>query len=710
MYHNHPQAPRDPAGVEGGEDPLEQPVRLQSYIEGVWVGGADEPTLLRHAANDRPVAEIAGGGIDFAAALDHARRVGGPALRRLTTHQRALRLKDLAKYLLERKEEFYALAGATGATRGDARTDIEGGIGTLFSYSGKGRREMPNANLYIDGQPEPLSRDGGFVGQHVYLPLQGAAVHINAFNFPCWGMLEKLGPTLLAGVPAIVKPASQTAYLAERVFRRMVESGLFPEGSLQLVCGGVGDLFDHLGCQDAVSFTGSAATGLSLKRHPGILENGVRFTMEADSLNASLLGPDATPGTPEFRLYVEEVAREMTAKAGQKCTAIRRAIVPRALVPAVAEALSRRLDEVVVGDPDDAAVGMGPLASRAQRAEVCERIAAIARAGEVVYGDHLAFRGEPLERVTGAFLGPVLLHCDRPLETPEVHDIEAFGPACTLVPYDDSAQAIELGRLGRGSLVGSVFTHDDGFAAEMVAGLGPWHGRMLLVNRECAAESTGHGSPLPVLVHGGPGRAGGGEEMGGVRGVLHYMQRVALQGSPTTLSAVTDKWIPGARRFTEGRHPFRKTLSELRIGDAVVTGSKRVTLEDIEHFAALSGDRFYAHMDEAAARANPFFEGRVAHGYFIVSAAAGLFVDPAPGPVLANYGLEHLRFHAPVNPGDTIRVALTCKQKTPRENEAYGEVRWDCRVTNQRDELVATYDVLTLVQKGSDPGAEPATR
>ena len=674
-------------------------MRLKSYAKGEWIPGGGRHAVLLSAVDDAPVAEISSEGVDFAGMLEYGRRVGGPALRRLTFHQRAVRLKALARYLLEYKEAFYERSRATGATRADAWADIEGGIATLFSYSGKGRREMPNSNLYIDGQPEPLSRGGSFVGQHVYVPLEGVAIHINAFNFPCWGMLEKLAPTLIAGVPAIVKPASQTAYLTELMFRRMIESGIFPEGALQLICGGVGDLLDHVTCQDAVTFTGSASTGHRLRQHPAILGQAVRFTMEADSLNASILGPDAAPGNPEFDLYVEEVAREMTAKSGQKCTAIRRAIVPRGLAPAVIDALGARLDRVVVGDPEDTGVTMGALASRAQRREVCERIDEIARAGDIVYGNHRVFGGRPIDESRGAFLGPVLLYCDRPLEHPAVHEVEAFGPVCTVIPYDDDAQAIELARLGQGSLVSSVFTYDDRFAREMVVGLGAWHGRMLLANRECAGESTGHGSPLPSLIHGGPGRAGGGEEMGGVRGILHYMQRVALQGLPTTLTGVTDKWIPGARRRVNERHPFRKPMDELEVGDAVLTESRRVTLEDIEHFAAFTGDSFYAHMDESAAAANPFFEGRVAHGYFIVSAAAGLFVDPAPGPVLANYGLEHLRFHAPLYPGDSIRVAFTCKQKTPRETEDYGEVRWDCRVTNQRDELVATYDVLTLVEK-----------
>ncbi|WP_275098339.1 phenylacetic acid degradation bifunctional protein PaaZ [Sedimenticola hydrogenitrophicus] len=669
-------------------------MRLKSYACGAWVEGAGPGVMLNSAVTGEAVAEISSRGLDFAAMLRYGREVGGPALRALTFHERAYKLKELGLYLQQRKEEFYTLSRHTGATRSDSWIDIEGGTGTLFAYSSKGRREMPNGHLYIDGQPEMLSRKGSFVGQHIYVPLEGVAIHINAFNFPCWGMLEKLAPSFIAGMPCIIKPASQTAYLTELMVRHMIESGILPEGSLQLVCGSVGDLLDHVTCQDAVTFTGSASTGLMLRRHPAILNNSVRFTMEADSLNASILGPDATPGSEEFDLYVKEVVREMTVKSGQKCTAIRRALVPRHLAPFVIDALAARLGRVVVGDPDREGVTMGALASTEQCAEVRERIAELTRSCEIVYGD-------PGEAVpgAGAFMKPVLLYCDRPLQNREVHDVEAFGPVSTVVPYEGVDEAIRLAGMGQGSLVSSIFTYDEAFARAMVLGLGAWHGRLLINNRDCAKESTGHGSPLPYLIHGGPGRAGGGQELGGIRGVLHYMQCVALQGSPSMLTAVSDKWIAGARRIEDRVHPFRKSIEELQIGEGIVSGQRVVTLEDIEHFAEFSGDRFYAHMDEAAARANPFFEGRVAHGYFIVSAAAGLFVDPAPGPVLANYGLEHLRFLTPLYPGDAIQVTFTCKQKVPRVNEEYGEVRWDCQVHNQRGELVATYDVLTLVAK-----------
>jgi len=677
-------------------------MRLQSYVKGKWVAGSGGQVSLFHAIDGRRVAELSSEGIDFAGMLRWGRETGGPALRALTFHQRALRLKALALYLQQYKDEFYELSRVTGATRDDSWIDIDGGIGTLFAYSGKGRREMPNGYVYIDGAHETLSRNGSFVGQHLYLPLEGVAVHINAYNFPCWGMLEKLASTLLAGMPAIVKPASQTAYLTELMFRRMIDSGILPEGSIQLICGGVGDLLDHVTCQDAITFTGSASTGLKLKQHPAIIRNSVRFTMEADSLNSSILGPDAAPDTPEFDLYIREVVREMTVKCGQKCTAIRRALVPRSLVPEVIEAMRQALDRVVVGDPSrDDTVTMGALASLGQRKEVRERVAALLQGSELVYGhlDGVTVRCADADQ--GAFMSPILLYCDDPVNRSEVHDIEAFGPVCTLIPYDDTRQAIELARMGKGSLVGSLFTFDDEFARDMVLGIGAWHGRLLIANRECAADSTGHGSPLPALVHGGPGRAGGGQEMGGVRGVLHYMQCVALQGSPTSISQVMEKWIPGAARRQDRLHPFRKHLEELEIGEGIVTERRTLSLDEVERFAALSGDFFYAHMDEEAAAANPFFDGRVVHGYFIVSAAAGLFVDPDPGPVLANYGLENLRFHTPLYPGDSIQVAFTCKQKIPRETEDYGEVRWDCRVSNQNDELVASYDVLTLVAKRS---------
>lgn len=673
-------------------------MQLQSYAAGRWMRGMGGQTV-RHAITGAPVATISSEGLDFAAMLEHGRVMGGSALRKLTFHERALKLKALAQYLLERKEEYYELSKATGASRSDSWVDIEGGIATLFAYSSKGRRELPNACFLLDGAPEMLSKTGSFVGQHICTPLQGVALHINAFNFPCWGMLEKLSVSLLAGMPAIVKPASQTAYLTERMFHDMIASEIFPEGALQLICGGVGDIFEHLQCQDVVTFTGSASTGRKLKQHPNILKNAVRFTMEADSLNFSLLGPDATPDSPEFALFVKEVVREMTTKAGQKCTAIRRVFVPRAQVEAVSDALKARLSKVVVGDPSVEGVTMGALASHSQRDEVKIRVSELQRAAELIFGSPGDFDVTGADRECGAFLPPLLLYCADPKAHSVVHEVEAFGPVATLMPYDTTDDAIELARRGEGSLVGSIFTYDNDFARCIVLGAAAFHGRLLIVNRDCAKESTGHGSPLPLLVHGGPGRAGGGEEMGGVRGVMHYLQRTALQGSPTTLAYIGERWISGAQRDTDGEHPFRKHLEDLEIGDTVVSSQRQVTLDDIEHFANFTGDTFYAHMDEEAASANPFFGGRVAHGYYIVSIAAGLFVDPDPGPVLANYGVDSLRFMTPVFPGDSLQVSLTCKQKNPRITESYGEVRWDATVINQDAAIVAQYDVLTMVAK-----------
>ncbi|MDM9620612.1 phenylacetic acid degradation bifunctional protein PaaZ [Rhizobium sp. AC44/96] len=673
--------------------------RLESYVYGSWHPGKKDGVTLLDASTGSPVAMIDSSGIDFAGALAYGREKAGPALRRMSFHERAAMLKALGQALMDKKEEFYALSSATGATKADSWVDIDGGIGTLLSYASKGRRELPNTRVLVDGDVETLSRDGTFSARHILTPLQGVAVHINAFNFPVWGMLEKLAPTLLAGMPAIVKPASQTAYLTELVVRRMVETGLLPEGAVQLICGSVGDLLDHVDGQDVVTFTGSAWTGRKLKTHPAIIANSVRFTMEADSLNASVLGLDAAPGTEEFDLFVKEVAREMTTKAGQKCTAIRRVIAPRAYCDALVSALGHHLGKTTLGNPADEGVRMGPLASLDQREEVRARIRELAADAKIVAGDPDNPRVVSGDAQAGAFLNPVLLYCDKPWEARAIHDVEAFGPVSTVMPYDSAEEAVDLARRGKGSLVSSVFTNDPAFAEEVVLGMAPFHGRVLIGNRTSAKTSTGHGSPLPGLVHGGPGRAGGGEELGGLRGVKHYMQRTAVQGSPTLLSAVTGRWVADADVRRDGEHPFRKSLAELRIGDQLVTATRTVTLDDIEHFANFTGDTFYAHMDEEAAKANPFFDGRVAHGYLIVSFAAGLFVDPAPGPVLANYGVDNLRFLTPVNPGDTLQVHLTCKEINPRIGAEHGEVRWDCRVTNQNAATVAQYDVLTMVAK-----------
>ncbi len=666
-------------------------LKLLNYERDRWIAGDGNLAEIPSAIDGSPVAVTGSSGLDFGGMLRHAREVGGPALRRLTFHERARMLKALGLAIMARKEELYELSYQTGATRQDGWIDIEGGAGTLFSFSSKGRRELPDAHVLLDGQLEPLSKKGMFVGQHIFTPLQGAAVHINAFNFPVWGMLEKLAPTLLAGVPAIVKPASATAYLAEAAFRVMIEANILPRGAVQLIVGYVGDLFDHLSCQDIVSFTGSASTAIKLQTHPVIARESVRFVAERDSLNASVLGPDAGPGTPEFDLFVKEVATEMTVKAGQKCTAIRRAMAPAEYLDSVQQALSERLAKTKVGDPRAEDTRMGALVSISQREDVKQRIAELEAAGaRIVAGDPDSQPPVP----GGAFLPPVLLRTDDPWRNDAVHDVEPFGPVSTIMPYKDMTDAVALANRGRGSLCLSLFTHSRDAAREFVQGSAAFHGRMLVIDRTNAAESTGHGSPLPVLVHGGPGRAGGSEEMGGVRGVKHYMQRTALQSSPAMIAAITEQYIPGAPKHEIDVHPFRRKMSELNIGDTLKTNSRTVTLEDIEHFAEFTGDKFYAHMDEEAAKASPVFEGRVAHGYLILSFAAGLFVDPDPGPVLANTGLENLRFLTPLYPGDSMRVELTVRSKSLKSEET-GVVRWAVEIFNQRDELVATYDLLT---------------
>ena len=667
--------------------------------------GRDAGVAMRDATTGEIVAHASSAGIDFAAVLDHARGVGGPALRALTFHERAAALKALAKRLSELKEEFYALSYRTGATKSDALIDIDGGIGTVFAFAGKGSRELPNARVYIDGDVEPLSKTGSFVGQHLYVSREGAAVHINAFNFPVWGMLEKLAPTLLAGMPAIVKPATATAYLTELVVRRIIDSKILPEGALQLVCGNLGNLFDHLNCQDIVSFTGSAHTAARLRVHPAVIRHAVPFIAETDSLNSSILALDAAPGTAEFDLFIKEVVREMTVKAGQKCTAIRKALVPAAVAGDVIAALQAALRGIVVGDPRLEGVRMGPLVSGEQRTDVLERVALLRREADLVAGNLDEFEVKGADAKRGAFVPPLLLLSRDPPTARAVHDVEAFGPVATVLPYRDTAEAIALARRGEGSLAASVFCADDALAGQIVQGLAPFHGRILVVNRACAKESTGHGSPLAPLIHGGPGRAGGGEEMGGIRGVLHYMQRTAVQGSPDTLTAASGRWVRGSRLRNPGRHPFRIPFNDLELGDTLKSGEREVTLADIEQFAALSGDNFYAHMSETDAARNPLFGGRVAHGYFLISAAAGLFVDPDYGPVLGNYGIDELRFVKPVKPGDRIKVRLTCARKSLRADKGWGEVAWDTEITNQHEETVASYDVLTMVSIHAVPDA-----
>lgn len=677
-------------------------MRLENYVQGEWVECAGPATDLFNAVTGEKFAEASTAGLDMRGVLAYARSVGGPTLRAMTFHDRARKLKALAQYLTERTEAFYEVSKATGATKGDSWIDIDGGFGTLFAYGSRGRREFPDETFYVDGATEILSKGGTFVGRHICVPIEGAAIEINAFNFPVWGMLEKFSTAFLAGVPSIVKPATVTSFLTEAVAKAMVESGILPAGGFQLLCGSAGDLLDHVTCQDAVAFTGSASTGRALKTGKAMVENSVRFNQEADSLNFSMLGMDARPGTDEFDLFIKEVVREMTVKAGQKCTAIRRSIVPDSMVDDVIKALTQRLAGVTIGDPSCEGVRMGPLAGRTQVREVGESVAKLRQAAEVVHGGFESMKVVGANAEKGAFFPTLLLYDDRPFDKTAPHDVEAFGPVNTVMPYKNIDEAVELAKLGRGSLVGSLFTADPGIARTVTLGTAAYHGRLMIVDRTSAKESTGHGSPLPHLIHGGPGRAGGGEEMGGVRGVLHYMQRTALQGSPSVLTAITQEWTPKAEEKTDRLHPFRKFFEELEIGETLHTHRRTVTEADIVNFAGLSGDFFYAHMDDIAAK-DSIFEKRVAHGYFVLSAAAGLFVDPAPGPVLANYGLENLRFVQPVYIGDTIQVRLTCKQKTAKEDKEgqipQGVVHWDVEVTNQNAEPVAVYTILTLVRK-----------
>ena len=670
-------------------------LEINSFAAGRWVAPDANARMIENAVTGAPLGRAGNDALDVQAMLDYARKTGGPALRALTFHDRARMLKALAAHLGKHKQALYDLSFATGATQADHMIDIDGGIGTMFVFASKGRREMPDAHVYLDGEVEQLSRSGTFLGQHIATSLQGVAVHINAFNFPVWGMLEKLAPTLLAGVPAIVKPATATCYVTELAVKIMLDSGILPAGALQLVSGGLGDMLDRLTCQDVVSFTGSAQTAFKLRSAPHILRNSIRFVAEQDSLNASILGPDATPGTPEFDLFVKEVHREMTTKAGQKCTAIRRIIAPKAQVDAVIEALNARLAKTVIGDPRAEATRMGALVSNSQKRDVLEKAAIIGTEAERVFGDPDNFDVHGASASKGAFLPPMLFHCGDPDAAERVHDTEAFGPVSTVMGYRDLDHAIALANRGEGSLVASVITHDPEVAREVALGAGAFHGRLYFNNRDSMKESTGHGSPLPHMVHGGPGRAGGGEELGGVRGVMHYMQRTAIQGSPDILTAIGRKWVPGAAEKPAPSHPFTRTFHELQIGETIRTEPRKITLADIEQFAAFTGDTFYAHMDDAAAKRNPFFPGRVAHGYLLLSFAAGLFVEPNEGPVLANTGLDNLRFMKPVEAGDSIKVRLTVKHKTPR-NEEYGEVRWHVTLTNQQDELVAEYDLLTM--------------
>ena len=675
---------------------------LQSFIADRWIG--QQPAQALHSAiNGKEVAFVHAESLDFAEALQYGRTSGLNGMLAMDFQQRAAALRALAKYLGERKEELYAISAHTGATRIDSWIDIEGGTGTLFAYAGMAASELPSGNLIHEGPVASLGKKNTFAGTHILVPRGGIAVHINAFNFPVWGLLEKLAPTFLAGMPCIGKPATATSYLTEALVRMIDQSGILPKGALQLVIGSTGDLLDRLDVADVVTFTGSADTAAKLRVNANVVRNSIPFNAEADSLNCAILADDVTPDDDEFDLFVKEVVREMTVKAGQKCTAIRRAIVPRRHLDAVAEKIKARLAKVVVGDPSVEGVKMGALASKSQLFDVAERVALLRQSTELVYGGNANFNllGEGV--ANGAFFQPTLLLCQKPLSTNSVHDIEAFGPVSTLMPYDSMEEALALAKRGKGSLVGSLITKSPEVAAQVVPRLAANHGRLHVLDRESAGESTGHGSPLPSLKHGGPGRAGGGEELGGIRAVTHMMQRAAVQGSPTMLTAITREYARGARVIETGTHPFKHYFEELQIGDSLLTASKVIGEADVKAFGELTGDMFYMHFDDEAAKASAFGK-RIAHGYLVLSDAAGLFVVAEPGPVLANYGLDSLRFVKPVGLGDSIQVRLTCKRKIDRNKkdlngQGQGVVAWDVEVTNQDKELVASYDILTLVAK-----------
>ena len=668
---------------------------IQSFVCGGWIGPDSSARGVFDAVDGTQIGVAGSLGFDRAGMVDYAKSVGGPALRAMTFHERAKMLKALALYLSEQKDVLYEVSYATGATLRDHRIDVDGGIGTMLVIASKGRREMPNTHVYVDGQVEQLSRGGQFVGQHICTPKLGVAVHINAFNFPVWGMLEKMAPALLAGMPVIVKPATATCQVTELAFKMIIASDLLPAGVVQLITGDLGNLLDHLEGQDVVSFTGSEATGCHLRTHPALIQNAVHFMAEQDSLNASVLGADVALGSAEFDLFVKEVHSEIIVKAGQKCTAVRRVMVPDHLLDPVQAVLIERLTNTPIGNPRHPDTRMGALVSLSQRRDVLEKAAQIGAEADCVFGAGDMPLLIDADADKGAFVTPRLFRCDTPDQAQAVHDIEAFGPVSTLMGYRDADHATELLNRGEGSLVASVFTAEARFARDMVLGSAPYHGRLYINNATSAKESTGHGSPMPHLVHGGPGRAGGGEELGGVRGVMSYMQRTAVQATPDILSEITQRYVPNATPTPTPDHPFRRSYHQLTLGEQLITPERKITIEDIETFAHFTGDTFYAHMDAKAAKRNPFFPDRVAHGYLLLSFAAGLFVDPEEGPVLANTGLDELRFMKPVTAGEEIHVVLTVMAKTPR-TDTYGEVRWHVRILNQDDEIAAEYQLLTM--------------
>lgn len=676
--------------------------QLRNYAQGQWIAGEGTGETLHNAITGEAIYSASSKGLDFAAMMHHARTKAGPVLRKMTFQERGRMLKALAMYLMERKETYYTISRYTGATRADSWVDIEGGIGNLFANASL-RRQFPNETFYVDGDPAMLSKGGSFIGHHIMVPRRGVAIHINAFNFPVWGMLEKIAVNLLAGVPAIVKPATITSFLTEAVVEDIISSGILPEGALQLICGSARGILDHVENGDVVTFTGSASTGKMLKAHPRLIDEAVPFNMEADSLNCCVLGADVKPGSAEFDIFVKEVAREITTKAGQKCTAIRRIIVPAPMVEDVQIALGKRLSTTLIGDPSVEGVRMGALAGQSQKKEVLEKIQELAQHQQIVIGDLNNYELHGADKEKGAFLPPIVFFNDDPFTKTACHDVEAFGPVSTLMPYDTLEEAIELSKLGKGSLVSSIITADDNIAKEYVLEAASMHGRILVLNSDCAKESTGHGSPMPLLVHGGPGRAGGGEEMGGKRGVLHYLQRTAIQGSPTSISKITNVYQQYGKQHETDVHPFKKHFEDLQVGDTLITAKHTVTETDITNFANVSGDNFYAHMD-ATSLEGTIFERRVAHGYFVLSKAAGLFVDAKKGPVLLNYGIDEARFTKPVYPGATIGVRLTVKQKVDQEKRteddiAKGIVKWLVDVYDETGETVAIATILTMVKK-----------
>jgi len=682
--------------------------KLSNYAAGQWIPATDNGETLYNAITGEALFTADSKNVDLASMLEHGRKVGSPALRKLTFHERGRLLKALAMYLLERKENYYKISAFTGATRADSWVDIEGGIGNLFANASL-RRQFPDETYYVDGDAAPLSKGGTFIGHHIMVPKRGVAVHINAFNFPVWGMLEKIAVNFMAGVAAVVKPATITSFLTEAVVRDIIESKILPEGALQLICGSARGILDHVQNGDTVTFTGSASTGKMLKAHPRLIDEAVPFNMEADSLNCSVLGLDVTTEMPEFDIFIKEVAREITTKAGQKCTAVRRIIVPDHLVEDVQIALGKRLASSTIGDPSVEGVRMGSLAGQSQREEVLEKINELKASQEIVIGDLDNFEVTGADKSKGAFLPPVVFFNDDPFRKTAVHEIEAFGPVSTIMPYSTTEEAAELAKMGKGSLVSSIITYDNKITRDYTLEAATMHGRILTLNRDCAKESTGHGSPMPLLVHGGPGRAGGGEEMGGIRGILHYMQRTAIQGSPTAITAITNVYQQGAKGNIDTIHPFKKHYEELAVGDQLITDAREITSEDIDKFAALSGDNFYAHKRETDFEGT-MFDQQVAHGYFIMSIAAGLFVDSYEmNPVLLNYGIDDLRFTKPVYPGAKINIRFTCKQKLPNDTTPSednpkskikrGVVKWLVEMLDDTDEpLVGVATILTMVK------------